>query len=330
MKRLNYFVCAAFAVAAVVACDPAETKPQDFPVQGEILLSGESTNAATASWYPGEQLGVFVTSDGIAQVNLLYTPSETCADNSALLDPNDPTSKYWMFGDPVGNVALNASSEKAGFKQGVHNVYAYSPYNAAATDVTAVPMPDLTKQDDTAFSGQTADPKYSFIYAAAEVKELTSAPVNLGTFNSVYFSLNTGTIELNGAPENVTELTIDKLIIEADRTIAYKNPSFNLVEGKFNGEPAAIEVKTALAITEGMAFDMESMSMKSVMGSDGPAKFYVVAPASTDDFKTMKFSFTAVLSDGSEYFGTDITPNVMSYEGEVMITLGGKVILAKK
>ena len=330
MKRLNYFVCAAFAVAAVVACDPAEDQPKDFPVQGEILLSGESTNAATASWYPGEQLGVFVTSDGIAQVNLLYTPSEVCEDKSVLLDENDPTSKFWMFGDPVGNVALNASSEKAGFKQGVHNVYAYSPYNAAATDLTAVPMPDLTKQDDTAFSGQTADPAYSFVYASAEVKELTLAPVDLGKFNSVYFSLNTGTIELNGAPANVTELTIDKLSITADRTIAYKNPSFNLVEGKFNGEPAAVEVKTALAITEAMSFDMESMSMKAVIGSDGPAKFYVVAPASTDDFKTMKFSFTAVLSDGSEYFGTDITPNVMSYEGEVMITLGGKVILAKK
>ena len=330
MKRLNYFVCAALAVAAVVACDPAEDQPKDFPVVGEIALSGESTNAATGSWYPGEQLGVFVTSEGVAQVNLLYTPSETCADNSVLLDETDPTSKYWMFGDPVGNVALNASSEKAGFKQGAHNVYVYSPYNAAATDVTAVPMPDLTNQDDTVFSGQTADPKYSFVYGSAEVKEYTTAPVDLGKFNSVYFSLNTGTIELNGTPENVTDLTIVKLIISADKTLAYKNPTFNLVEGKINGEPAAVEVKTALAITEGMSFDMESMSMKSVIGSDGPAKFYVVAPASVDDFKTMQFSFTAVLSDGSEYVGTGITPNVMSYEGEAMVTLGGRVILAKK
>ena len=114
MKRLN-FICTAFAVAAVVACDPAETKPLDFPVVGEIALSGESTNAASKSWYPGEQIGVFVTSDGIAQVNLLYTPSEVCEDKST--EANG--AKFWMFGDPVGNVALNASSEKAGFKQGV-------------------------------------------------------------------------------------------------------------------------------------------------------------------------------------------------------------------
>ena len=328
MKRLNFVICAALAIAGVVACE--EKGPVDFPVVGEIALTGESTNAAAKSWYPGEKLGVFVTSDGVAQVNLLYTPSETCADNSVLLDENDPTSKYWMFGDPVGNVALNASAEKAGFKQGVHNVYAYSPYNAEATDITAVPMPDLTKQDDTAFNGQTADPAYSFVYASAEVKELTLAPVDLGKFKSVYFSLNTGTIELNGTPAGVTDLKIVKLIIEADRTIAYANPSFNLVEGKINGEPAAVEVKTALAITEGMSFDMESMSMKSVIGSDGPAKFYVIAPASTDDFKTMKFKFTAVLSDGSEYAGADIVPNVMSYEGEAMVTLGGKVILNKK
>ena len=328
MKRLNLFVCAALSVAAV-ACDQNEPVV-DFPIVGDFSLTGESTNAATNSWYPGEQLGVFVTSDGVTQANLLYTPSETCSDNSVLLDETDPSSKYWMFGDPIGNVALNASAEKAGFKQGVHNIYVYSPYNAAATDVTAVPMPDLTNQDDTAFSGVTADPAYSFVWASAEVEELTVAPVDLGTFNSVYFSLNTGTIELNGTPENVTDLTIVKLIITADKTIAYKNPSFNLVEGKVNGEPASVEVKTALAITEGSAFDMESFTMKTVLGSDGPAKFYIIAPASTDDLKTMKFGFTAVLSDGSEYVGTDITPNVMSYDGEVMVTLGGKVILTKK
>ena len=50
----------------------------------------------------------------------------------------------------------------------------------------------------------------------------------------------------------------------------------------------------------------------------------------------MKFSFTAVLSDGSEYSGSDITPSVMSYTDpdtgvtEVMVMLGGQVVLTKK
>lgn len=334
MKRLSLFLCAALAIAGVVSCE--EDGPVDFPIVGDFTLTGESTNAATSSWYPGEQIGVFVTSDGVTQTNLLYAPSETCEDKSVLLDENDPTSKYWMFGDPVGNVALTPKDKAAGFKQGVHNIYVYSPYNAAATDVTAIPMPDLTSQDDTAFQGQVSNPAMSFIYASAEVKEHTTAPIDLGKFTSLYYGLNTGTIDLKGTPEGVTDLKIVKLIISADKTIAYKNPTFNFVENKINGEPASIEVKTELAIAEDMAFDFESMSMKPVIGSDGPAKFMIIAPATTEDFKTMKFSFTAVLSDGSEYSGSDITPSVMSYTDpdtgvtEVMVTLGGQVVLTKK
>lgn len=328
MKRLKFFVLAALAISFAASCE--EEGPVDFPIVGEFTITGESTNAATSSWYPGEQLGVFVTSEGVAQTNLIYQPSEVCEDKSVLLDENDPSSKYWMFGDPIGNVTLNAKGEKAGFKQGVHKIYAYSPYDAAAADLTAVPMPDLASQDDSAFQGMTINPALSFIYASAEVKEYSAAPINLGKFKSVYTSLNTGTIELKGAPEGVTNCTIVKLLISADKTIAYKNASFNMVEEKIGGEPSSIELTTKLAITEGMAFDMESMSMKTVLGSDGPAKFAVVSPASADDFKTMKFSFTAVLSDGSEYVGTDITPNVMTVGEETLITLGGKVILTKK
>lgn len=323
MKRLNLIICAALAIAAAASC---EKSPQDFPIVGNFTLTGESTNASTSSWYPDEKIGVFVTSDGIAQSNLLYTPSESCEDKSVDLDG----SKYWMFGDPVGNVTLNAKGEAAGFKQGVHNIYAYSPYNEAAADVTAVPMPDLANQDDSAFQGVTINPALNFIYASKEVKEYSAAPVDLGKFTCVTFALNTGTIDLKGTPEGVTDRKIVKLIINADKTIAYKNATFNLVEGKINGEPSAIELKTNLAVTEGMSFDMESMSMVSVIGSDGPAKFAIVAPASIEDFKTMKFTFTAVLDDNSEYVGTDITPSVKTFDGETMVLLGGQVILTKK
>ena len=327
MKRLNYFVCAALAVAAAVGCNEKEG-PQDFPVVGEITLCGESTNAATNSWYPGEKVGVFVTSDGVPQVNLLYTPSEVCEDKST--EANG--AKYWMFGDPVGNVALNASSEKAGFKQGVHNVYAYSPYNPAATDLTAVPMPDLTKQDETIFMGQTINPALSFIYSSVEVKEYTTAPVDLGTFKSLNFDLNTGSIEFKGCPESVTELSLVKLIISSDKPLAYKNGTFNLVEEKINGESSEIEVITnqQIKFLPGQGFDMTTFESYDLYATNDPVKFAVVAPASTDDFKTMKFNFTGVLSDGSEYVGTDISPNVMNFGGTVLVTFGSNVVLTKK
>lgn len=319
-------LCAALAIAGVVACE--EKGPVDFPVVGEIALTGESSNFATSSWYPEEQLGVFVTSEGVTQANLLYAPSETCADNSLLLDPNDPSSKYWMFGDAVGNVALTAKGEAAGFKKGTHNIYAYSPYVAEATDETAVPMPDLTNQDNVTFQGQTSNPAYGFVYAVKEVKEHTSAPVDLGKFTCVTYGLNTGTIEFVG--EGAVGKKMVKLIVTADKTVAYKNATFNLVEQKINGEPAAAVVNTKLEVAESMAFDMESMSMKAVVGTDGPAMFVIVAPASLDELETMKFNFTAVLDDNSEWSASDVTPGVLNLGTEKMYTFGGKVILSKK
>lgn len=47
MKRLNFMLCAALAIAGVVACE--EKGPVDFPVVGEIALTGESSNFATSS-----------------------------------------------------------------------------------------------------------------------------------------------------------------------------------------------------------------------------------------------------------------------------------------
>lgn len=321
MKRLNLIVVAALAIAGAASC---EKQPTDFPIVGNLTLTGESANCNTKSWYPGEQLGVFVTSDGLTQTNLIYAPSETCTDESVDLDG----SKYWMYGDPVGNVALNAKTEAAGFKQGVHTIYAYSPYNASATDITAIPMPDLTQQDETIYVGQNSNPALSFIYTSKEVKEYTAAPIDLGKFNSINMGLNTGTIEFKG--EGIVGKKIVKIIVNAEKTIAYKNATYNMVEKKINGEPSPIEVKTNLEIVESMAFDMESMTMKAVIGSDGPAKFVVVAPNSVDDFKTLKFSFTAFLDDNSEWIASDVVASVMSLGDEHLVSFGGKIALSKK
>ena len=322
MKRLNLFLCAALAIAGVVSCE--EDGPVDFPIVGDFALTGESTNFATSSWYPAEQLGVFVTSDGIEQANLLYAPSETCEDLSMDVEG----SKFYMYGDAVGNVTLTAKGVAAGFKKGTHNIYAYSPYNAAATDITAVPMPDLTNQDYVNYQGQTANPVYAFLYSAKEVKEYSSAPVDLGAFTCLTLGLNTGTVEFVG--EGAAGKKMVKLLVEADKPVAYKNATFNLVENKVNGEPAAAVVNTDLEVAEGMSFDFESMSTKTVVSTEGPAMFVIMKPASLDELETMKFSFTAVLDDGSEWTVTDVVPGVLNLGTEKMYTFGGKVILSKK
>ena len=108
MKK-NYFFSAVLAIAAAVAC--TEKGPVDFPIQGDFTLYGE--NVAE------QEVGVFVTSEGLPQSNLLYTAAEG-----------------------EGAVALTAKAEKAGFKQGNHMIYAYAPYAEAAAELTAVPAPD--------------------------------------------------------------------------------------------------------------------------------------------------------------------------------------------
>ena len=128
------------------------------------------------------------------------------------------------------------------------------------------------------------------------------------------------------------ELSLVKLVISADKPLAYKNGTFNLVEEKINGESSEIEVITnqQIKFLPGQGFDMTTFESYDLYATNDPVKFAVVAPASTDDFKTMKFNFTGVLSDGSEYVGTDISPNVMNFGGTVFVTFGSNVVLTKK
>ena len=117
MKK-NLFFGAVLVIAAAVACQPKDNGPVDYPVQGELKLYGE--NVAE------QQVGVFVTSEGLPPNNLLYTAAKG-----------------------TGAVALTAKADKAGFKQGKHTIYAYAPY-AEGAEVTAVPV-DYTKQSTVEF-----------------------------------------------------------------------------------------------------------------------------------------------------------------------------------
>ncbi len=238
MKRLNYFVCAAFAIAAAVACDPAEEGPKDFPIVGEFSLYGELA--------PATQVGVYVTSDGIEQSNLLYTAAEG-----------------------EGAVELQAGDVKAGFKQGDHMIYAYAPYAEEVKEATAVPVPDYTKQATAPYDPFVGDEMLeglmlsynttaqSVAYASAEVKEYSSAAITLP-----FETLNPLTTVTAGEPGLVGENADDqvgkkikKVVVTCDKTIAYSGQTLDLTTGKLTeGTPSkSIELEVDITVTK-MAF----------------------------------------------------------------------------
>ena len=299
MKRTALFFCSALALAAAVSCEK-DPKVVDFPIVGDLSLSGEGNNVL-GTWLPGDKIGVFVTSDGVTQENLLYTPSETAEDKS--MDLGDGRI-YHMYGDEVGNVALTPSGVAAGFKQGDHAIYAYAPYDENAKDVAAVPVPDLTEQDATAYEGQTANPALCFVYATAELSEYSAATVDLGTFACDNVELNTGTIAFDN--EEAAGKTLDKISFTATETIAYKNCTYNFIKGEYQGEATnTVTLKTAFEVDNNPTFDFESMQMVTVTSCSEPIKALILKDVETA--KSMQYTVEATLSDGSVWTAT-VTP----------------------
>lgn len=272
MKK-NYFFSAVLAIAAAVAC--TEKGPVDFPIQGDLTLYGENV--------AGQEVGVFVTSDGLPQSNLLYTAAEG-----------------------EGAVALTAKAEKAGFKQGNHVIYAYTPYSEAAAELTAVPMPDLANQNLTLnvvpdwaigtgmedmFAVKTSD-FAPFQIAKAEVKEYSSAVINL-PFEA---PVATQVIQFSeiSFPEGSGALVgkkINKIVVSSDSVIGYTEATYNYVEAKVVSTPVK-----SLTLT----VDMEITEVASVVG-----KAFAFATSLTEaELATVKFT-VEVYVDGAKYVKAD-------------------------
>jgi hypothetical protein len=272
MKK-NYFFSAVLAIAAAVAC--TEKGPVDFPIQGDFTLYGE--NVAE------QQVGVFVTSDGLPQTNLLYTAAKG-----------------------TDAVALTAKAEKAGFKQGNHVIYAYTPYSEAAAELTAVPMPDLANQNLTLnvvpdwaigtgmedmFAVKTSD-FAPFQIAKAEVKEYSSAVINL-PFEA---PVATQVIQFSeiSFPEGSGALVgkkINKIVVSSDSVLGYTEATYNYVEAKVVSTPVK-----SLTLT----VDMEITEVASVVG-----KAFAFATSLTEaELATVKFT-VEVYVDGAKYVKAD-------------------------
>jgi hypothetical protein len=284
MKK-NFFISAVLAIAAAVAC--TEKGPVDYPVQGTFTLYGE--NVAE------QQVGVFVTSDGLPQNNLLYTAAKG-----------------------EGSVALTAKADKAGFKQGNHVIYAYAPY-AEGAEISAVPV-DYTKQATVAFDPLADDPTLAGLmlsynsqaqpvyYASTEVKELTSAAITLPfqALNALT-EVSVGEPGLEGAnAEAQVGKKVSKIVITCDKAIAYTGQTLDLTTGKLVGGKAVNSIEIAA-----------DMTIKKI-GSVSANGFTFKTCLTEEELATAKFKIEMVMETGKTYSAADKTP---SYGGIYALTL---------
>ena len=286
MKK-NYFFSAVLAIAAAVAC--TEKGPVDFPIQGDFTLYGE--NVAE------QEVGVFVTSEGLPQSNLLYTAAEG-----------------------EGAVALTAKAEKAGFKQGNHMIYAYAPYAETAAELTAVPAPDYSKQSTVAFDPLADDEilaglmlsynstAQSVLYATTEVTELSSAAITL-PFAAVnpLTEVTVGEPGLEGTNANAQEgKKVTKIVVTCDKPIAYTGQTLDLTTGKLVGGTAVNSIEIAADMT------VKKMGYVTAYG------FTFKTCLTEEEVATAKFKIEMVMETGKTYAAEDKTP---SYGGIYALTL---------
>ncbi len=284
MKK-NYFFSAVLAIAAAVAC--TEKGPVDYPIQGSFSLYGENVTG---------KVGVFVTSDGIMQTNLLYNAAEG-----------------------TGAVALNAAGTKAGFKQGNHVIYAYAPYAETAAELASVPV-DYTKQATVAFDPLADDPTLAGLmlsynsqaqpvcYASTEVKELTSAAITLPfqTLNALT-EVSVGEPGLEGANADAqVGKKVSKIVITCDKAIAYTGQTLDLTTGKLVGGKAVNSIEIAA-----------DMTIKK-FGSVSANGFTFKTCLTEEELATAKFKIEMVMETGKTYSAADKTP---SYGGIYALTL---------
>ena len=289
MKK-NYFFSAVLAIAAAVAC--TEKGPVDFPIQGDLTLYGENV--------AGQEVGVFVTSEGLPQSNLLYTAAEG-----------------------EGAVALTAKAEKAGFKQGNHVIYAYAPYAEAAAELTAVPAPDYTTQATVGvdpFIGMEGmedliglmltyeTQAQPVAYATKEVASLTSAAITLPfeVLNPLTV-ISVGEPGLEGANADAqVGKKITKAVVTCNKPIAYSGQVLDLTTGKLTEGTASNSIELAVDIT------VTKMGFVT-------AKGFTFATCLTEaELADAKFKIEMFVEGGKTYAAEDLTSN---YGGIYGLTL---------
>lgn len=324
MKRIFNIACVALAIAAATSCEP-ENQIVDFPITDNFSISGSYSaflHGGGYGWQKGEQIGVFVTSDGVTQANLAYVPSDT--SKVEIITGTD------YFGEPfemeersvVGDVTLDPVAEAAGFKKGEHNIYAYTPYIASAADYTAVPLPNLSAQTYMENAWKT----YAFAYAktAESISEFSSATISLGDFKPVLYPLTVSSITLTEEqlPTFQGKKVTQVKIISTDLDIATVEASINLATEEIVGTTS----KTIVLTYPGEGIDLTFLAGMPQFG--WPDEYAI---PSVSVFAKVNPE-TDIVTYKEEYEGKDENGNTVTkykdYEGlkgsfTVVYTIGG-------
>lgn len=237
MKRLSYFLCSALVVLGGAASCEKTPAVVDFPVVGPLAFEGTYDSYAHGAhgWVDGDEIGIFVTSDGVTQSNLHYAPVEFATVEEGALGPE--------LKGTVNTTAFKAvGSETAGFKQGEHQVYAYTRYDASSTDYTAVKLPNTSVQEYYSIFG--ANPKYTFAYAklAEPLTEYTAETISLGTFVCPFSSLSISSLTFDEDKFKAGDV-VSKVVVKAETGIAVSDATINLETGEISKKENAVELK---------------------------------------------------------------------------------------
>lgn len=283
MKKLSYFIVAATLVGGLMACQKTEPVV-DYPIQGVFTLQGtyKTYSHGLQGWTEEDEIGVYVTSEGVAQTNLKYVPSSH-----------------------VESTTFKAIGDEAGFKQGVHNIYAYVPYSEGNQDYTAVKLPDLDSQEykEMVFA---VEPQYCFAYASIKgVKEYSAEVMDFGAFKTPFTQV---TIPSPEFPESIVGgEKITKVVLSSTIDLSCKDATINLETGEIKGTMSkSIEVKLpegGVEITKGY-----------FGGAEAPIFFLELA----SDYATAKeVDYTLTMTiNGKEYSATG-KPGGIALDGNV-------------
>lgn len=275
----------ALGVMLAAGCDKDEPKVVDFPITGTFTITGQYANYPHPSWTKEDKIGVFVTSDGVEQANLVYVASEESKDE----------------------VILNPSNAAAGFKQGEHGIYAYVPYAEGNTTYSAVKLPKIDIQEYVAGNTKTKD---EYMLASAKldepISEFTSAPVPLGKFTQVIQNCTVGSPEFS---KEFTGKKVTKVTLSAPVEIAPIDATINLADGKISGTMSkTIELKLP---AEGFTLEVPEWA-QDIPGMDLPGLETMHFAVCIDSETAKETDFTLTLTiDGKEYTATG-KPNVFA------------------
>lgn len=281
MKRLNLFVCAALAIAGAASCDPVAPEAKD----SSLRISASYADAymhGSQGWIEEDKLGMFAVSDGqTVASNVLYTPSKV----NTLVE-SEYAPGYFMYNGTVGEVELLTNAGAIELPHGFNEIYLYTPYVEGLTDMTAVPLPDLSVQT---YVENSTKPDLQYCAAYNKAATCDCGIVRMGEMIPVVKQL---TIVSPTFPESFVGKKITGIKVASTSTytkIAYKAATLDLTTGETAGE----KVNEVELILPEAGLEIESGYFGAAAST-----VYVVLSDNVSVSTTFKFTFTV---DNKDY-----------------------------